>query len=355
MDCEDEEQNILLIDEARGKKEEVEQRDSERVNDEDDEIKSDSATKHPLLRSFQYGSPMKLVFGSPLGDALKHATTDSICSGDISVQLATKAAIRLLPGNQQSLGSLLQPHVDKILELTKPSHFGKGDQTVYDETVRKGLELVADQFSIDNEQSILQNIKQEIHEKLFPSLPGGVEAIMLKRYKMALYQEGGHFQFHRDSLHADNHQATLLVEVRSAHEGGKFVIDHAGAYSKRLALLQDMQPSSDLKAPTPAAPETTKLTAQEKKRLSEEEQKKYHGCSYFDFNKIDDAKKPLKWLAFYTDALHMVERVESGTRIVIQYDVYLNPDMTVAGNKANSSGKDEEDEDEYVESESEDD
>ena len=122
----------------------------------------------------------------------------------------------------------------------------------------------------------------------------------MKRYKMAIYQEGGHFQFHRDSLHADNHQATLLLEVRSAHEGGKFVIDHYGCGPNKIEVVKDY-----------IGKET------------------YDTMFEMSFDETGSVSTPLKWMAFYTDALHKVERVTSGTRIVIQYDVYIDTEIPV--------------------------
>ena len=131
---------------------------------------------------------------------------------------------------------------------------------------------------------------------------------------MAIYQEGGHFQFHRDSLHADNHQATLLLEVRSAHEGGKFVIDHYGGAAKKIEVNVD---------------------------------KETHDTSFeMNFDETGSLCTPLKWIAFYTDALHKVERVTSGTRVVIQYDVYIHTDTGMpAVCSDNNEGIEEEDND----------
>ena len=55
----------------------------------------------------------------------------------------------------EGLGTLLQPDVDRILAIAKPSPFGQGNNTVFDDNVRKGLELVASQFSITHEDELL--------------------------------------------------------------------------------------------------------------------------------------------------------------------------------------------------------
>ena len=231
---------------------------------------------HPLLQTFGFGKKIPIGFDDDLGKALYELGAEAICNGTIPLDLARTANMVHTTSSDVTFGTVLAPNIPALLSVTKPSPFGKGDQTVFDDSVRKGLELTADLFSIDHEDTLLEPIKQQVHEKLFP----GMAQISFKRYKMAIYQEGGHFEFHRDTMHATNHQATLLIEVRSAHEGGSFVIDHDG-------------------------------------KLFE----KSFACSAEDAGKVDG--KELTWIAFYTDAKHKVESVTSGVRIVIQYDVYV--------------------------------
>ncbi len=184
------------------------------------------------------------------------------------------------------MGSLNCPDIDKLVAIAKPSPFGKGTETLYDETVRKGLELTADQFNIQNEDDLLNQIKPHIKKALFPDAAD----ISFKRYKMAIYQDGGHFDIHRDSLHAHNHQATLLVEVKSDHEGGTLII------------------------------------GQEDKEHKET----------FSEATSDGS---LRWVAFYTDLHHKVEKVTNGTRIMLQYYVYV--DVNGACNDEVIEGKEE--------------
>ena len=247
---------------------------------------------------------MNVLFESSLGKSLKNTMAEAICSGEIAPSSIMEVSIRSLQTEddiESDLGTLLKPDVDRIVILAKPSPFGQGNETVFDDNVRKGLELVASQFSIAHEDELLQGIREQIQRKLFPLLPGGPEALTLKRYKMAIYKEGGHFQFHRDSLHADNHQATLLLEVRSAHKGGKFVIDHYGDGTEKIKGKSEYGHETE-----------------------------YNAIFEISFDEAGSVSTPLKWLAFYTDALHKVERVTSGTRIAIQYDVYIDTEMPLA-------------------------
>jgi hypothetical protein len=186
---------------------------------------------HPVLREHSFGS-FSIDFKNPLGPILYDI--ESIVAGKLPVNIASAAVMSTAncitddhgatTTAKVPLGTMFTPDVEPLLQLTKPSPFGKGDATVFDEAIRKGLKLTADQFTIENEETLLNQIKPEIQEKLFPFM----KEITFKRYKMALYQQGGHFDFNCDSVHATNHQATLLIEVRSAHEGGKLLIDHDG-------------------------------------------------------------------------------------------------------------------------------
>jgi hypothetical protein len=67
-----------------------------------------------------------------------------------------------------------------------------------------------------------KEIKGKISEELFGGKP--VEVCF---YKLALYEQGGHFASHRDTSHSDDHLGTLLVEVPSPHTGGRLVLEPA--------------------------------------------------------------------------------------------------------------------------------
>ncbi|KIK34124.1 hypothetical protein CY34DRAFT_68126, partial [Suillus luteus UH-Slu-Lm8-n1] len=47
-------------------------------------------------------------------------------------------------------------------------------------------------------------------------------------YKLAIYGEGGHFDWHRDSTHSDAHHGTVLVSLNTEWEGGNLLLRHQG-------------------------------------------------------------------------------------------------------------------------------
>ncbi|KAK0429862.1 hypothetical protein EV421DRAFT_1744933, partial [Armillaria borealis] len=107
--------------------------------------------------------------------------------------------------------------------------------------------------------------------------------VEVKLYKHALYDKGGHFDWHRDSTHGDDHNGTALVALNTAWKGGALHLRHGGE-----ATVVDLQPKV--------------------KKADGKPQPKVH----------------LKAVAFYTDVEHKVEPVTEGVRIILQYDVFVS-------------------------------
>jgi predicted 2-oxoglutarate/Fe(II)-dependent dioxygenase YbiX len=93
--------------------------------------------------------------------------------------------------------------------------------------------------------------------------------------KLAVYKEGGHFGWHIDTTHSNEHHATLLLALNTTWEGGDLKLRHNG-----VEAVVDMHPKADR-----------------------------HGEGI-----------NLQAVAFYTDTEHKVEPVTKGVRIVLQYD-----------------------------------
>lgn len=94
-------------------------------------------------------------------------------------------------------------------------------------------------------------------------------------YKLNIYEEGGFFTEHVDSLHGSNHFASFVMLLPSKHEGGTLLVSH------------------------------------------EKEIKR------FEFDKLSSNIQCIQWTCFYTDCVHKVEHVTSGTRVLPQFDVYI--------------------------------
>jgi hypothetical protein len=155
----------------------------------------------------------------------------------------------------------LRKCVDTIKKVACISPFGKGTETVIDTSVRNALELNSSQIEC-------KNLTLKLSKELKQIAPHN-KVLVPVFYKLHIYEPGGHFDFHRDTLHGDNHYATLVYTLSSDYSGGEFVL---------------------------------------------ESNQKEH-----EFN-----LRTTEFIVFSTDLKHKIKPVTSGNRIVLQFDVYIN-------------------------------
>jgi len=163
--------------------------------------------------------------------------------------------------DDNNMGSLEYLKIPEIISLAKPSPFGLGSQTVYDETVRKALEITGDRIKV----------KLTCPKEIQQMAPFGYR-IEAKLYKLTIYEKDGFFAEHADTQHGADHLGTLVICLPVEHEGGEFILFDDG---------------NELKLP-------------------------------FD-ELVKDGEVP--WVAFYSDVKHKVEVVKSGVRMTLQYDL----------------------------------
>ena len=186
-------------------------------------------------------------------------------------------------------GTFEKPDVDLILQESTVSSFGKGETTVLDPTYRNGKEIPARNMDISKHDYFCRTSEDEISAAMFIG-----KTVTLKLYKLAVYEEGGHFDWHMDSTHSDQHHATLLLALNTLWEGGDLKLRRNG-----VETVVDMHPKAA----------------------------------------VGDEDINLQAVAFYTDTEHKVEPVTKGIRIVLQYDVEV---IGWRGNaKSFGKGKDE--------------
>jgi hypothetical protein len=97
--------------------------------------------------------------------------------------------------------------VDELIVHAKKSPVGKGDQTVFDEEVRKSLEVVPGE-GCNVEWPQLAAVLEEVSRGLVHGRP-----LRAEPYKVLVYQEGDFFRWHRDSKKSENHVLTLCVDL----------------------------------------------------------------------------------------------------------------------------------------------
>lgn len=160
---------------------------------------------------------------------------------------------------------------NQLIGLVRPSLVGIGTETVYDPTIRKASEIGGTVYFIPPIE-MWNGVFRQVYEYFHRS-------INVQFDKVAVYTKGDFFDAHRDTVRAPNHVATLLIGTDYEYEGGEFTIGQMQSH----------------------------------KKTNDDDEETRH--SY----KLD--KK--SFLLFYTDTLHSVERVTSGTRVVLQFKVFL--------------------------------
>ena len=204
-------------------------------------------------------------------------------------------------------GTFEKPDVNVILQESTASSFGRGETTVLDPTYRNGKEIPAQNIDITEQayRYFSRTSEDEISAAMFVG-----KTVKLKLYKLAVYEEGGHFDWHMDSTHSDRHHATLLLALNTSWEGGDLKLRRKG-----VETLVDMHPKANRRG------EGVNLQA----------------------------------AAFYTDTEHKVEPVTKGIRIILQFDVEVvgwGEKSTLA---VKEKGTDEDEEDKEEDEEDEDD
>jgi predicted 2-oxoglutarate/Fe(II)-dependent dioxygenase YbiX len=172
-----------------------------------------------------------------------------------------------------------ETQVQRMVQQATRAPYGRGEDTVHDESVRKTWQVPASQVRIGGKS----------WEKTFSQLLAAVvdglgcagAGVTAELYKLLVYEPGGFFAAHRDTEKTDGMFATLVVMLPSAHRGGELVIRHAGR-----EIVAD---------------------------LSSEE-----------FSE-------LKFAAFYADCQHEVRPVTEGHRVCLVYNLIQPPGRTPEG------------------------
>ncbi|MEY4926274.1 MAG: hypothetical protein RI894_710, partial [Bacteroidota bacterium] len=137
----------------------------------------------------------------------------------------------ILPGLMvKGFGEVAQPiqpaTAQGLIAVAHKAPFGKGSETVLDNTVRSAWEIDAADISFNNPewQKWLKTIVEEVQEQL------GVQhqTITASLYKMLIYEKDDFFVWHKDSEKEKNMFATLSITLLSAHEGGELAVRFNG-------------------------------------------------------------------------------------------------------------------------------
>ncbi|KAJ3055670.1 hypothetical protein HK097_009788 [Rhizophlyctis rosea] len=263
-------------------------------------IRAHSALK-PILQGNEYGNrylrPATIQEIHPISKCFQRIQCSSIhyVGGSVYENVFDKISINTTdhifskPNSRSNREWFLD--VEKIKSVAHPAPFGKGSETVLDTNVRKAFEIKGGDLTVDYGEGF-----DKIQKELQKLAPEG-KVLVPKLYKLQMYEVGGHFKRHRDTVHSTNHYGTLIVGLptNEGYEGGEFVL-----------------------YPPDREPVTIDL-------------------------QVDHWQR--RYAVFLTDLEHEVNEVTEGVRVVLQFDLYLEPASPTEGDKEHAPHAHEDDSD----------
>lgn len=103
--------------------------------------------------------------------------------------------------------------------------YGLGSQTLVDKKVRDCYQIDAGSITTT---PIWDEAIQNVVDRAAEGLGLKSNQVTSKLYKLLMYEEGGHFDPHRDTEKAQGMFATLIVQFPSDFAGGELVVRHRG-------------------------------------------------------------------------------------------------------------------------------
>lgn len=219
-----------VVDDNESSCEEVD--DEENEDDDDDDEDINTLETKPALGSlfssvvemgggnFTCGGALQSNFGLPgLEIIIPKSSSDqsSSSASSSSEQFEYKPIALPIVSKEQA---------NELISQCSKAPFGKGEETIYDDKVRNSWQLSPSQFRISN-----KNWNVMLNELMNGELKRGLginENVKIKcsLYKLLLYEEGGHFEFHRDTEKEDQMFATLVIQLPSVYKGGNIIVKH---------------------------------------------------------------------------------------------------------------------------------
>ncbi len=130
----------------------------------------------------------------------------------------------------EGLGVLSFPvppaQIAALTQLATRAPYGRGEETILDESVRKVWQLPPDQVRLGG-KSWAANFDSILHQVIAGLGCEGIP-VSAELYKLLVYEPGGFFLAHRDTEKTEGMFGTLVIVLPSAHRGGELVIRHAG-------------------------------------------------------------------------------------------------------------------------------
>ena len=118
---------------------------------------------------------------------------------------------------------LLPMQAKELIATAQPAPYGRGEETLVDQKVRRTWQVDAERLTIEGEgwqeslKTLMGNVKQAL------GVRGEVEAEL---YKLLIYDEGSFFIEHRDTEKRKGMFATLVIVLPCSYEGGELLVRH---------------------------------------------------------------------------------------------------------------------------------
>lgn len=128
----------------------------------------------------------------------------------------------------------------QLIDVARPAHVGKGEETLYDTSVRDTWELTPEQITLggDRWEAELSGALRQLGTEL--GLPQTAQ-LRTELHSMLVYGKGQFFAPHQDSEKHDEMVATLVVSLPSEHTGGELVIDDRGVSQRYAGSSDDLR------------------------------------------------------------------------------------------------------------------
>ncbi|RDX41896.1 hypothetical protein OH76DRAFT_1449067 [Lentinus brumalis] len=166
----------------------------------------------------------------------------------------------------------------ELVAACEPAKFGRGTETVLDETYRKAWKMDPENFKsgLDVDGCGLVDVVQT---GLLPK--NTMRNIRAELYKLNVYGEGAFFKSHKDTPRGGNMFGSLVVVMPTQHKGGELVIRHdSQEWTVDAATL------------------------------------------------LSDRESSLAYIAFFSDVEHEVLPVTSGHRVTLTYNLFYTWDTS---------------------------
>jgi hypothetical protein len=202
--------------------------------------------------------------------------------------------------------------LDELVAKAKKSWVGKRALTVFDERVRKSLELEPGK-GCDVVWPQLEEVLDEVSRGLVQGRPLRAEA-----YKVLVYQKGDFFAWHRDSKKGEGHLLTLCVDAGLDECIGGELRFRPNWDEDTAGMSEDENEDEECAVEPP-----NKKTAGSFEALS--------GVAYGSRRcQWSSQGKAGAYSCWFATQLHCVAPVTWGRRVVVQYNVFMDQNDRLA-------------------------